>query len=49
LISESGIRSRGDIERLLAAGIRGFLVGETLMREKDLAGKMRELLGQGET
>jgi len=48
VISESGIRSRGDIDRLMAAGIRGFLVGETLMKERDVAGKMRELLARGE-
>ncbi len=48
VISESGIRSRRDMERLMAAGIRGFLVGETLMRERDVAGKMRELLARGE-
>jgi indole-3-glycerol phosphate synthase len=49
VISESGIRSRGDIDRLISAGIQGFLVGETLMRERDVAGKMRELLARGET
>jgi len=48
VISESGIRSRGDIDRLLAVGIHGVLVGETLMRERDVAGKMKELLSQGE-
>ena len=48
VISESGIRSRGDIDRLMSAGIRGFLVGETLMRERDVAGKMKELLARGE-
>jgi indole-3-glycerol phosphate synthase len=45
VISESGIRSRGDIERLRAAGVHGFLVGETLMAARDIAGKIRELLG----
>ena len=44
-IAESGITSRADIERLQAAGARAFLVGETLMREADIAGKLRELLG----
>lgn len=44
-IAESGITSRADIERLQAAGARAFLVGETLMREVDIAGKLRELLG----
>ncbi|MBW6508357.1 MAG: indole-3-glycerol phosphate synthase TrpC [Desulfuromonadales bacterium] len=44
-IAESGISSRADIERLQTAGARAFLVGETLMREADIGGKLRELLG----
>ncbi len=35
LISESGIGSVEDIERLRALGYRGFLIGETLMRADD--------------
>jgi indole-3-glycerol phosphate synthase len=46
VVSESGISSRGDIERLMDAGIHGFLVGESLMREKDIGTKLRELLGR---
>lgn len=45
-VAESGIRSRADVERLLAAGYRGFLIGESLLREGDPAAKLRELLGQ---
>ncbi len=44
-VAESGITSRVDIERLQAAGAQAFLIGETLMREADIAGKLRELLG----
>ena len=47
VVSESGINRRGDIVRLMDAGIRAFLVGESLMREKDIGKKLRELLGQG--
>lgn len=47
IVSESGIGGRPDIERLLASGIRAFLVGESLMREEDIGKKLRELLGQG--
>src|SRR5205823_13681469 len=36
LVSESGIRSRRDVERLEAAGVAAVLVGETLMRTPDL-------------
>ncbi len=48
LISESGIRTRADVERLASAGIHGILVGETLMRQDDIAAKVRELLGAEE-
>lgn len=45
LIGESGIRTRADVQRLMASGVRGILVGETLMRERDIAAKVRELIG----
>ncbi|MHC1724634.1 MAG: indole-3-glycerol phosphate synthase TrpC [Syntrophobacteraceae bacterium] len=35
IVSESGIHSRSDIERLLDAGIWNFLIGESLMRSED--------------
>jgi indole-3-glycerol phosphate synthase len=46
VVSESGIDSRGDIEKLMEAGIHAFLVGESLMREQDIGKKLRELLGK---
>jgi indole-3-glycerol phosphate synthase len=46
VVSESGINSRGDIERLMDAGIHAFLIGESLMREQDIGKKLRELLGK---
>jgi indole-3-glycerol phosphate synthase len=45
LVSESGIRSRADVERLRAAGVKAILVGETFMRAPDIAAKLRELRG----
>jgi indole-3-glycerol phosphate synthase len=45
LVSESGVRTRSDVERLQAAGVRAVLVGETLMRAPDAGAKLRELRG----
>jgi len=45
LVSESGINTRADIERLQRAGARAFLVGESLMRQPDVEAATRRLLG----
>jgi indole-3-glycerol phosphate synthase len=44
-VSESGIRTRADVERLHAAGFDAFLVGESLLRQSDRAAAVRELVG----
>jgi indole-3-glycerol phosphate synthase len=44
VVAESGIRRPEDLDRLAAAGARCFLVGETLMREPDVAAATRRLL-----
>jgi indole-3-glycerol phosphate synthase len=46
LVSESGIRTRSDVERLEAAGVSAILVGESLMRASDLGMAVERLLGQ---
>lgn len=46
LVSESGIRSPEDLERLRKHGVRIVLVGEHLMRQKDPGAALAELLGQ---
>jgi indole-3-glycerol phosphate synthase len=45
LVSESGIHSRADLERLTAAGVKAVLIGEALMRAPDAGQKLRELRG----
>jgi indole-3-glycerol phosphate synthase len=47
LVSESGLRGAGDVDRLRACGFRAFLVGETLMRAEDPETALRYLLGAG--
>lgn len=45
-VSESGIRMREDIEVLMQAGIRAFLIGETLMTSPDAGATLRGFLGR---
>jgi indole-3-glycerol phosphate synthase len=46
LVSESGIRTREDLLRLEAAGVRAVLIGETFMRAPDIGAKLDELHGK---
>ena len=43
-ISESGIRSADDIRRLMEAGYRGFLIGESLMKRAAPGAALAELI-----
>ncbi|MDO5606296.1 MAG: indole-3-glycerol phosphate synthase TrpC [Paracoccus sp. (in: a-proteobacteria)] len=45
LVSESGLFARADLDRMARAGARRFLIGESLMRQTDVAAATRELLG----
>jgi indole-3-glycerol phosphate synthase len=44
-VAESGIHSHADVEKLAAAGAHAILVGESLMREKNIGAKIAALLG----
>lgn len=45
IVSESGIRKRDDVQRLIEAGVHAMLIGESLIRATDIGVKIRELLG----
>ncbi len=45
VVSESGIRSRADVEFLGRLGASAVLVGEELMRSEDIAARVKELMG----
>ena len=44
LIAESGIFTKDDIARLAKDGAQGYLIGESLMRQHDVAGAVASLL-----
>jgi len=46
VVSESGINDYGDVELLRKKGVNIFLVGEAIMKEKDIGKKLRELRGR---
>lgn len=49
VVGESGIRTHDDLLRLGAGGVKGVLVGESLMRQDDITGATKQLLGQSGT
>jgi indole-3-glycerol phosphate synthase len=46
LVSESGITSYADVQKLAGVGINRILVGEHLMRQADVGKALRELMGE---
>jgi indole-3-glycerol phosphate synthase len=45
VVSESAIGTGKDVERLIEAGADAMLIGESLLKAKDISAKMKELLG----
>jgi len=46
LVSESGLSEPADLERMAVVGASCFLIGESLMRQSDVAGATRTLLAR---
>lgn len=44
VVAESGISTAADLKGLSEAGVQAALIGETLMRQKDMTAKLQELL-----
>ena len=44
IVCESGIYTSGDIEKIKLSGVHQFLVGESLMRQKDVVRATQTLL-----
>ena len=45
LVSESGVKTRADVEKLISIGVRAVLIGQTLCENPDIEEKFRELFG----
>jgi indole-3-glycerol phosphate synthase len=46
-VSESGLQSRADLEKLSAAGYRAFLIGERFMTDSNPVAAIQALIGNG--
>jgi indole-3-glycerol phosphate synthase len=46
VVGESGFRTHADLQRMARVGVRRFLVGESLLRQPDLAAATRALIGR---
>jgi len=45
LVAESGIKTRADVKKLISAGVKAVLVGQTLCEHPDIEGQFAELFG----
>jgi len=45
VVSESGIKTRADVERLKSFGVKACLIGQTLCEHKNIEDKFKELFG----
>lgn len=45
-VSESGISSPEEVARLAQVGVHAVLIGETFLRERDIAAKIKEIMGR---
>jgi indole-3-glycerol phosphate synthase len=45
VVSESGLATPADIARMQACGVRSFLIGESLLRQKDVMAATQALIG----
>lgn len=47
LVAESGIKTRADVEKLIAVGVGAVLIGQTLCESESIEDKFTELFGAG--
>ena len=45
LVCESGLFTAADLDRMADAGVKRFLIGESLMRQPDVTAATRQILG----
>lgn len=48
VVSESGIKTSEDVERLVSSGVNAILVGESFLQSSDPAGYLARLIDEGQ-